>query len=75
MKREKLEFRYYFNAGLDKRTGVCDEEGSDVFEKDVLGDIHYIGSIPWITPDDIAEMDDDEVEELLDENCIILNSL
>ena len=30
MDREKLEFRYFFNAGLDRITCECDVEGTDV---------------------------------------------
>ena len=68
MDRNRLEFRYFFNAGLDKTTCQCDVEGSDVFE-----DGHYIGSINWVTPSEISEMEDDEVEELLAENGIMPN--
>lgn len=68
MDRNRLEFRYFFNAGLDKTTCQCDVEGSDVFE-----DGHYIGSINWATPSEISEMEDDEVEEFLAENGIMSN--
>ena len=30
MDREKLEFRYFFNAGLDRVTCECDLEGSGI---------------------------------------------
>ena len=66
--RNNLEFGYFFNAGLDRFTGEVDVEGTDVFEKG-----HYIGSIKYQMPEDIAVMDDDELEELLAENGIILN--
>ena len=65
--RDKLEFRYFFNAGLDKITGICDGEGSDVFEKDNNDELHYLGSINGVHPLEISEMTDDELEELLDE--------
>lgn len=68
MDRNKLEFRYFFNAGLDRATCQCDVEGSDVFE-----DGHYIGSINWVVPSEISEMTDDELEELLAENNIFSN--
>ena len=64
--REDFEFRYFFNAGLDKITCQCDAEGSDVYYKG-----HYIGSIYWVCPSDISQMEDDEVEELFKENGIL----
>ena len=73
MDRSKLTFKYYFNAGLDKVTGRCDEEGSDVYEIDDNGNEHYIGSLPYILPLDIAEMEDDELEERFIENGILTN--
>ena len=63
IKRDDLVFSYFFNAGLDRKTMLCDAEGSDVYEKGI-----YIGSIYGITPTEISEMEDDEVERLLDEN-------
>ena len=73
MRRENLEFRYFFNAGLDKVTGICDGEGSDVFEHDELGTPHYIGSLYNIMPSELAEMEDPELENLLAENGIFPN--
>ena len=66
MNREELEFRYFFNAGIDRVTCQCDVEGSDVFQNG-----HYIGSLNWVHPMDIAEMTDDELEELFKENGIL----
>ena len=68
MDRSKLTFRYFFNAGLDRVTGECDVEGTDVFE-----DGHYIGSIKWMNPDDVEVLDDDELEELFADNGIFSN--
>ena len=67
MNREELEFRYFFNAGLDRTTGECDVEGSDVFQNG-----HYVGSINWVHPMDIAGMEDDELEDLLITNGILV---
>ena len=67
MNREELEFRYFFNAGIDRVTGECDVEGSDVFQNG-----HYVGSINWTTPSEISEMEDDELEQLLITNGILL---
>lgn len=66
MDREEFEFRYFFNAGIDRVTCQCDVEGSDVFQNG-----HYIGSLNWVHPMDIAEMTDDELEELFKENGIL----
>ena len=65
--REDFEFSYFFNAGLDRRSCQCDVEGTDVMDKDG----NYLGSINWVTPADISEMDDDELEQLMFENEII----
>ncbi len=69
--RDGYGFRYFFNAGLDKRTGQCDQEGSDVFEKDKNGGWHYIGTINNSLPEDIEEMSDCEFHYCLEENFII----
>lgn len=66
MDRTKLRFKYFFNAGLDKYTCECDVEGTDVYY-----DEHYVGSVNWKLPDELSEMDDDELEEIFDE-CGIL---
>lgn len=67
MDREKLEFKYFFNAGIDKITGDCDLEGSDVFYEG-----HYVGSVKWVLPPELSEMDDDELEEKFAWNGILL---
>ena len=67
MKREDYIFRYFLNAGYDKVTNECDLEGSDVYDKDG----HYLGTIKWVTPDEIEDMSDDELMELFFENDII----
>ena len=68
MDRSKFEFRYFFNAGIDTVTGECDVEGTDVYE-----DGHYIGSVKWKLPNELSEMDDDELEEIFAENGILSN--
>lgn len=67
MDREKLEFKYFFNAGLDRVTCQCDVEGTDVFQNG-----HYVGSLNWVHPTEISKMDDEELEELLITNGILL---
>ena len=68
MDRNRLEFRHFFNAGIDKVTCECDVEGTDVYE-----DEHYIGSVKWKLPEELSAMDDDELEELFNENGIFSN--
>lgn len=65
--REELEFKYFFNAGLDRTTCICDGEGSDVFQNG-----HYVGSVYWKKPYELAAMDDDELEEVFNECGILL---
>jgi len=67
MDREKLEFRYFFNAGLDRITGECDLEGSDVYY-----DGHYVGSVKWVLPDELSEMEDNELEQEFYWNNILI---
>ena len=73
MDRERLEFRYFFNAGLDKVTGICDGEGSDIFERDDSGSLHYIGSLYGYLPSEVTEMTDDELEEAMATSGIMTN--
>ena len=61
-RRERLEFRYFFNAGLDKATGICDGEGSDVFYVEPDGSERYLGALYDFTPADVAEMSDLRLE-------------
>lgn len=66
MNRGELSFKYFFNAGLDRRTLECDVEGTDVYQND-----HYIGSVKWKLPNELEEMTDDELEEIFFENDIL----
>lgn len=68
MDRSKLTFRYFFNEGFDRETCESDIEGTDVFE-----DEHYIGSVKWKLPNELSEMDDNELEEVFAENGIFSN--
>ena len=65
MDRNTLEFKHFFNAGIDRATCICDGEGTDVFQNG-----EYIGSIYWKLPTEVASLDDDELEELFYENNI-----
>ena len=73
MDRERLEFRYFFNAGLDRTTGICDGEGSDIYERDDSGGLHYIGSLYGYLPSEISEMSDHELEEAMVTSGIMSN--
>lgn len=66
MKRNNLSFTY-------SHTAEGDVEATHIWELDNLGNYHLIGSIQGITPTDIEQYTDEELEELLNENFIIPN--
>lgn len=66
--RGGYRMRYFFNAGLDKRTGVCDAEGTDFYDAD--DEDHYIGSAYGVTPTELVEMDEEEFQQVLEDNYI-----
>ena len=74
MNRDKLEFKYFFNAGLDRTTGICDGEGSDVYERDDSGSLHYIGSLYGYLPEEISGMTDSELDEAMVTSGIFTNA-
>ena len=59
--------RSYFNAGLNRETLMCDEEGTDFYDADTLD---YVGSVCGVSPMDIEEMTEEEFYKLLEENDI-----
>lgn len=59
--------RYFFNAGLDKRTGICDEEGTEFYDEDTE---EYIGQVSGVSPEEIEEMTEEEFQNLLEDNYI-----
>ena len=63
-----LTFKYFFNAGVDRVTGDCDLEGTDVYENG-----HYIGSVRWKIPEELEEMSDEKLEQVFAENGIFPN--
>ena len=64
-------FRYYFNAGLNRETCVCDEEGIEVYDEDFSGGYHLIATIPTSnTIEDIKDMTDAEFDNFLAENGV-----
>ena len=60
-------FKDYFNAGLNKKTGVCDEEGVDVYDEDSNT---FIDNIAGVSTDDVEMMDESEFIQLLEDNYI-----
>lgn len=74
MNRDRLEFKYFFNAGLDRTTGICDGEGSDVYERDDSGGLHYIGSLYGYLPEEISGMTDSELDEAMVSSGIFTNA-
>jgi hypothetical protein len=73
MDKKKLEFRYFFNAGLDKATGICDGEGTDIYERDDTGDLHYVGSLYGYLPEEISGMTESELDEVMEAAGIMFN--
>ena len=59
--------RYFFNAGLNRETGVCDEEGTEFYD-DETGE--YVGQVENLTPSEIEEMGESEFQQLLEDNYI-----
>ena len=59
--------RYFFNAGLNRQTGICDEEGTEFYDEETG---NYIGQVPNITPEEIEEMDEGDFSRLLDDNYL-----
>ena len=64
--RDNLEVQYFFNAGIDKETGICDGEGSDIYVVLPGGRRDYQGSLYGYHPLGIAGMDDDQFREALE---------
>lgn len=64
--RSRLQYRYFFNAGLDRETGICDAEGSDVVTIESDGSERYLGSVYGYTPVELCRMSDDEFKLALD---------
>lgn len=65
--RGGYSFKYFFNAGLNKKTGICDEEGVDVFDADTH---EYLDSIGGVDVEDIEEMSESEFNKMLTDNYI-----
>lgn len=59
--------RDYFNAGLDKRTGICDEEGVEFYDEESG---QYIGNVVGVSSYEVEEMDELEFARLLDDNYL-----
>ena len=60
-------FKDFFNAGLNKKTMVCDEEGVDVYDEDTN---KYIDSISGVSTEEIEMMDEADFVALLEDNYI-----
>ena len=69
--RNGYGFRYFFNAGLDKRSGICDGEGVDVYEIRKDGKHHFVQEVYGVFVEDIENMTEDEFDEFLADNYII----
>ena len=60
--------RYFFNAGLNKQTGICDEEGTEFYDEE---NGEYIGQVNNITPSELVEMGEGEFQQVLEDNYIL----
>ena len=63
--RDGYVLRYFFNAGLDRKTLMCDAEGTEVYE-----DEKHIGTIYNVTPRELCEMTEDEFYVTFAENGV-----
>ena len=63
--RHDVEMRYFFNAGLDKATGICDGEGTDFVNVHPDGSEELLGSLYGYTPGEVSRMSDIEFEQVL----------
>lgn len=63
--RNGFGFKYFFNAGLNKDTMECDEEGSDVFVKREDGKWHFEDTFSGVKPSELENMTEEEFEEKL----------
>lgn len=71
LRRRGLGLRYFFNAGINPETLVCDEEGIEVYDQDFVGDYHLIATIPTDkTINDIRNMSNVEFDDFIAENGI-----
>lgn len=62
---DRLKLRYFFNAGIDKETGICDGEGTDFIYIQADGEELLLGSLYGFTPDEVSRMSDIEFEQVL----------
>lgn len=65
--RGGYHLRYFFNAGLNRETLICDEEGTEFYDE---VSEEYIGQVDGYLPSDLMEMSDEEFWEILAENGI-----
>ena len=68
--RDGYGFRNFFNAGLDKMTGVCDGEGVDIYDIDDQGEAHFVAMVYGVFVSDIYDMTDSEFDNFLAENGV-----
>lgn len=59
--------RYFFNAGLNRETLACDEEGTEFYDEDTG---EYIGQVSGYIPSELEEMTDNEFWKILEDNYI-----
>ena len=62
---DRLKLRYFFNAGIDKETGICDGEGTDFIYIQADSEELLLGSLYGFTPQEVSAMPDEELERAL----------
>ena len=62
---DRLKLRYFFNAGIDKETGICDGEGTDFIYIQADGEELLLGSLYGFTPQEVSAMSDEQLERAL----------
>lgn len=67
MDRSKLRFEDFEEFSLNAETGGWGRKGVNVYYED-----HYVGEIEWKTEEEVADLTDEEVEEMLLENGILI---
>ena len=67
MDRSKLRFEDYEESSYNATWDTWNVHGVNVYYED-----HYVGEVAWKSEEEVADMTDDEVEEMLVENGIII---
>lgn len=67
MDRSKLRFEDYEESSYNATWDTWNVHGVNVYHED-----HYVGEVAWVSENEVADMTDEEVEEMLLENGILI---